>query len=356
MRQALPVLALVLGLVAASCGGGGDSEVESTADAICEATAPDCVEPQDSTPAITPTPFFPSTATFEAGANATQRATGPAPSDTCTPARPHATGDTTADITADELVRNYILHVPPTYTGETAVPLVINLHGYGSNATDQANYSGFPALADREGFIVVSPNGSGYPQRWAFPGLGGVDDVGFIGELLDALESELCIDTSRVYAVGMSNGAAITTFVACALPEKIAAIGAVAATAGPRACGTDAPIPVITFRATEDQCVPYDGGTSACGMQLPVIAAEEAVRLWAEHNTCSLEPEVTQLTEHVRVTAYGSCAAGAEVRLYTTEGDGHTWPGAINVPRLGHVTDEIDATQIMWEFLKLHTR
>jgi polyhydroxybutyrate depolymerase len=355
VRRVLPVL-FVLGLVAAGCGESTGGDDQNSADVICEADVPDCVEPEGATAGITPAPSVPSTATAEAGAEVTQGVNGPATSNSCSPARPHASGDTTAEITSDGLVRTYILHVPPTYTGETAVSLVINLHGYGSNATDQAYYSGFPALADREGFIVVSPNGSGYPQRWAFPGLGGADDVGFIGELLGALERELCIDTSRVYAVGMSNGAAITTFVACAMPERIAAIGAVAATAGPRACGTDVPIPLITFRATEDQCVPYGGGTSACGMMLPVIAAEESVRMWAEHNACSPQPEVTQLTEHVRVTAYGGCAAEADVRLYTTGGDGHTWPGAINVPRLGHVTDEIDATAIMWEFFKAHTR
>lgn len=91
-------------------------------------------------------------------------------------------------------------------------------------------------------------------------------------------------------------------------------------------------------------------------MQLPVIAAEEVIRLWGEHNGCSAAPETVQRTEHVRRTSYVGCGGGAGTILYTTEGDGHTWPGAINVPRLGHVTDEIDATAIMWEFFAAHSR
>jgi polyhydroxybutyrate depolymerase len=236
------------------------------------------------------------------------------------------------------------------------MPLVFNLHGFGSDAREQAIYSGIPAKADEAGFIVVSPNGTGDPQRWTFPGLGSVDDVAFIGELLDRLQADLCIDTARVYSAGMSNGAAISTFVACGLPGRIAAIGEVGATAGPRACATEVPIPIITFRGTDDRCVPYGGGTSACGMMLPVVAAEEALRLWAEHNACDMTPRTAHLTEHVRTTAYEGCAQGVDTIMYTTEGDGHTWPGAIQVPRLGPTTNEIDATDIMWDFFAAHPR
>jgi polyhydroxybutyrate depolymerase len=334
-------------ILLAACGGSGDDDPGPICIDICTE------EPLD----VTPTAFFPLTATAEAGSTSpTDTTPVPEPSsgEGCFPEKSRVAGDTTEEMTSAGLVRTYIVHIPPGYTGEGRVPLVINLHGYGSNATDQAFYSGFPALADEQGFIVVSPNGSGYPQRWAFPGLGGVDEVAFIGELLDRLESDLCIDASRVYAAGMSNGAAITTFIACGLPGRIAAIGAVAATAGPRSCGTAEPIPIITFRSTEDQCVPYVGGTSACGMRLPVVAAQESIRLWAEHNGCDAEPATAQLTEHVRTTEYENCDGGAGAILYTTEGDGHTWPGAVSVPRLGHVTDEIDATAIMWEFFQAH--
>jgi len=276
------------------------------------------------------------------------------PDATCDPARPRSTGDSEGSISSGGLEREYLLHLPASYDGRVPLPLVINLHGFGSNARDQDRYSRFPAKADEAGFIVVAPEGTGDPPRWTFPGLGSVDDVAFIADLLDALEAELCIDATRIYAAGMSNGAAITTFIACGLPDRIAAIGAVAATAGPRACGTDRPIPIISFRATEDQCVPYTGGTSACGMRLPVVAAEEAIRLWAGHNRCPAEPEVSQVSEHVRLTAYAGCDADASVVLYTVEGDGHTWPGAASVPRLGPVTTEIDATALMWEFFAAH--
>ena len=66
------------------------------------------------------------------------------------------------------------------------------------------------------------------------------------------------------------------------------------ATAGPRLCGSGTAIPIITFRGTDDACVPYEGGTSACGMRLPVVAAEEVIRLWGEHNGCDPVPANAQ--------------------------------------------------------------
>lgn len=241
MRRTFLAVAFVLSTAAVACGGDGH-DPRSNADVICDANVPVCVDPEDTTYTGTPpTPFFPTTATAEAEQNAAatpgaaEAAAGP-----CSTPRPHAAGDSNGSVTSGGLEHTYILHIPPAYTGDAPLPLVINFHGFGSNARDQANYSGLPAHADDEGFIVVSPNGTGSPQRWTFPGLGSVDEVAFVGDLLDKLEAELCIDSAQVYAAGMSNGAAITTFIACGLPDRITAIGAVA---GPRACGTSDPTP-----------------------------------------------------------------------------------------------------------------
>jgi polyhydroxybutyrate depolymerase len=343
-------------LLAAACGGSngasGDPTVAEETSSLFPVTivvSGSPVTPRDSTPnAVTPDRTPTPTVTG-------QGAIGTPPASTaCTPARPHAPGDTNGAINSGGLDRTYILHVPPAYDGVDPMPVVFNLHGFGSNAQQQANYSGFPAKADTAGFIVVSPNGTGNPQMWAFPFLGTVDEPAFLAELLDRLETELCIDAARVYAAGMSNGAAISTYIACALPDRIAAIAEVAATAGPRLCATKNPIPIITFRGTEDICVPYEGGTSQCGLNLPVISADEAIRLWGEHNTCNEAPATTRFAADVLVTAYSECSRFTAALLYTIEGGGHTWPGAVDVPRLGTTTHTINATDLIWEFFQGH--
>jgi polyhydroxybutyrate depolymerase len=83
-----------------------------------------------------------------------------------------------------------------------------------------------------------------------------------------------------------------------------------------------------------------------------VPPVETSAEDWARHNGCNLEPARSQATEHVRVIAYSECDDEVAVLLYAVEGGGHTWPGSIDVPRLGAVTSEIDATDLLWEFFE----
>jgi len=53
---------------------------------------------------------------------------------------------------------------------------------------------------------------------------------------------------------------------------------------------------------------------------------------------------------------YAGCSQGAEVVFYTIEDGGHTWPGGNPLPEriTGKTSQEIDATQLMWEFFLRH--
>jgi polyhydroxybutyrate depolymerase len=265
-------------------------------------------------------------------------------------------GDTNASLRSGDLDRTYILHIPPQYDGIADLPLVLNLHGYGSNARNQSAYSRLPQKADEAGFVVVTPDGAGTPQQWNNLQLAELpDDVAFIRELLDHLEATLCIDPDRVYATGISNGSAFAQRLACLLSDRIAAVAAVAAFVYPVVCNGRPPVPVIAFHGTADTCVPYEGGVTTCGRGgLPVPPVETAAASWARHNGCTEEPSRTSVSEHVRSIAYSECRDNVAVVLYAVDGAGHTWPGSVDVPRLGPVTREIDATDLMWEFFQAH--
>ncbi len=71
-------------------------------------------------------------------------------------------------------------------------------------------------------------------------------DVKFLTQLLDHLEAELCIDTSRVFSVGMSNGAQLSSLLACRLPNRIAGIAPIAGVEFNEPCH-GRPVPVIAF-------------------------------------------------------------------------------------------------------------
>ncbi len=266
-------------------------------------------------------------------------------------------GDHNETLRSGELDRTYIVRIPPQYDGASRLPLVLNLHGYGSNARNQAAYSRLPQKADEAGFIVVTPDGAGSPHQWNNLQLDSLaDDVAFISGLLDHLEATLCIDPARIYVAGISNGAAFAQRLACLVPDRIAAVAAIAAFVYPASvCGSKPPVPIIAFHGTADACVPYAGGVTTCGRgNLPVPPVETSAENWARHGGCALAPARSQVTEHVRAIAYSECNENAAVVLYVVEGGGHTWPGSIDVPRLGAVTGEIDATDLMWEFFEAH--
>jgi polyhydroxybutyrate depolymerase len=327
-RRWIAVLLVAAGVLLAACGDGGST----TSTAV-------------RTPGVVATP-------------ASSAAGSPALSSTgCTPARSHDSGSFAATLTSGELEREYILYVPTSYTGEDAMPLVVNLHGHGSNAGEQAIYSGLPAKAQEDGFIVVTPQGMGMEPHWNFTTVeaGAPDDVAFISELLDTLESELCIDPSRVYAAGISNGAAMSVTLACFLSDRIAAIAPIAGTFFFPGCPSVRPVSVIAFHGTEDSLVPFEGGNvGESGVR--VAPVEDSIQEWAEHGGCADVAKEEQATEHVRLVLYEACDQGAAVELYAVEGGGHTWPGAlIDIP-LGATTHEISATDLMWAFFEAHPK
>ena len=116
-----------------------------------------------------------------------------------------------------------------------------------------AGYTLFGEQADKEGFIVAYPDGLGSPATWnSSEAINQADDVAFATALLDTLEGELCIDSDAISLVGYSNGGGMAQRLACLMPERIAALGTVAATY----VSCREAVPWIAFHGLEDPLVP----------------------------------------------------------------------------------------------------
>ena len=127
--------------------------------------------------------------------------------------------------------REYLLHVPRSYDGTRPTPLVISMHGGGLWGAAQEETSQWSAVAEGQGFIVVYPSGAGGdgPRAWNVNrGAGLMEDVRFISELIDTLKAAYNIDTTRVYADGLSNGGGMAFVLSCTLSHRIAEVGMVA--------------------------------------------------------------------------------------------------------------------------------
>jgi len=270
-------------------------------------------------------------------------------------ARPHAAGRFAQTFDFQGVARSYQLYVPRGYRGTTAVPVVFDFHGYGSNALQQLAYSNFAPLADAHDFLVVAPQGQGSSPHFNFgrePGL--QNDVTMTLALLDHVEATFCVDTRRVYATGMSNGGAMTSVLACLASDRFAAFGAVAVELYRAGCGGTRPASIVAFHGTADPVVPFTGGTVRCCGGAVVGAAPAAMAGWAAHDHCLQAFVDTRLGSEVRRRAWSGCDGSSSVVFYVIDGGGHTWPGAIPVPRLGLTTSQISATDTIWAFFEAH--
>jgi polyhydroxybutyrate depolymerase len=264
--------------------------------------------------------------------------------------RTAAVNDSIESLMSGGVARQYRLHISTAYQAGHAAPLVINLHGYNSNAAQQERVSQMSVEADSAGFIVAYPEGLGDPQSWKFGNRAeGQADVGFIRDLIGHLQDQLSIDSQRIYVTGISNGAEMSYRLACDLGDTIAAFAPVAGGYPPfNDCKATSPVPVVVFHGTADQLLPYTGKPP---LLLPV---HDWVASWAARNGCATAPAAILRQGDVTGEHWGGCRAGADVVLYTIDGKGHSWPGSAMPARI--TTRDIDATDVIWEFFAAHPK
>ncbi len=231
--------------------------------------------------------------------------------------------------------------MPPGLEGSGTHGRVFSFHGAHGSARQQAELTGFDRLADRDGFLVVYPEGvdaswttAAAPPRRS----GGIDDVKLVRMIYDRLRDKVPVDSNRIYAAGLSNGAIFAARLACDLSDLFAAVGVVAGSVASRhraACTPVAPVSVVSIIGDANSFIPIQGGEEAYknhqGVGGALDSQADLVKFWAAQALCADEPRKTsspvaqQDGTSVSELAYEGCKDGAAV-LYTIAGGGHTWP------------------------------
>lgn len=257
--------------------------------------------------------------------------------------------------------RRYLLYVPRNYRRGTLTPLVISLHGYAEWPAHQRDISGWNRLADRYGFIVVYPSGTGFPRHWRASGTAdSPKDVDFIAALIDKLSARYSIDPARIYANGLSNGGGMSFMLACTLADRLAAVGSVSgAYLFPwNQCHPQRSVPLIAFHGTADPIVPFTGGPSR-SFALPFPSIPAWIAEYAAHNGCAGAPQTLLSTHEVTGLSYAGDARGGDVVFYEIAGGGHSWPGSrsfMPYRLVGRTSQALDATELIWQFFVQHPR
>ncbi len=261
------------------------------------------------------------------------------PALSCSPQNLPPPGTTEHRITSDGTERSYLLHIPPDYDGSTRFPVIFAFHGVGDQAGSFVSATGMDRLADRQGAIVVAPEGSGGLPAWSFRAEGDqpAADVSYVHELVDRVKDTTCVDERRVYAAGFSNGSTLVLSLACEPNRDFAAFGAVSGPYYTSRCD-DAPARSIFYvHGAADLIIPFDGAKTILG-DLPAVA--DALTDWAEHDECRRPASTTTVMPSVTQYRWTGCARGGDVQAYVVAGGAHTWPG--------WVTDR------MWSFFADH--
>ncbi len=255
--------------------------------------------------------------------------------------------------------RSYIAYIPAIYNGNTAVPLLYNLHGYTSNAAQQIYYGDFRPIADTANFIVVQPNGT-FSQGLRFWNAfyqGPPNDLAFLNALVDSLKLSYSIDENRLYMCGMSNGGIMSYYVACDPNNRFAAVGSVTGTMDTAffaGCNPSRPTPVIEIHGDADGTVPFGGGAS-------FVAIDTVMKYWSNVNGTNNAPMISNypdivLNDFCTATeyAYLNGINNSEAVLVKINGGAHTWPGASII--FAVTNQDFSASVRIWNFFRRYKK
>ena len=287
--------------------------------------------------------------------------------------------------------RSFTVYVPESYSPESQSPVVLNLHGTRGTSRGQAAISRMNEVADQEGFLVVYPQAvmsTSSGVRWNHLQLPDqVNDVSFIGAVLDQVEEDFNVDVSRVYSTGFSNGASMTHVLANAYPNRLAAVAPVAGSIAIRdragrngpidpvtSPRTSRPMPISFVHGTQDFLARFEGGASPVTGDL-YPAVDDVISGWLSNNNCQTEPTISRLEDivttdrsTVELHRFLGCEeyqtstgpVEAEVILFKSIGGNHQWPGGASPSPLDNAllqprNDDINASREIWSFFSRHS-
>jgi polyhydroxybutyrate depolymerase len=271
-----------------------------------------------------------------------------------------APGDTEITLRHGGRERRYLAHLPKRLPA-TPAPLLIAFHGGGSNVPGFRAYAGLDALADREGFIVVYPSGTGPLRNLLLTFHAGnnccgyaltqrVDDVGFAAAVIEDVARRANVDRRRVYATGHSNGGIMAYRLAADIHSVDDPRALYGGGVGPPFPGTDNRVTHASVQAGLDQWIARNGCREqpSAGETRRTPASGAGARAGAGRDP---EQTATRLE-------YGPCTSGMDVVHWKLTGVGHGWPGgpALRERLSGPGTTLVKAADEAWAFVSRYTR
>ena len=257
--------------------------------------------------------------------------------------------------------RSYRIDLPARVAN---APVILALHGGGGSADQFARSSGLSRPANRQGYAVIYPEGTGRAGTWnGFYCCGSaqrnrVDDVAFLDAVIADAVARFRLNPARVYLTGMSNGSIMVETYAALRPGKVRAVAGVAGTMDTRRVRPASAVPLLHIHGTEDGMVPYAGGkgdSSLTRTNFASVASVEQAFLAPFPMLAQTERVIDRVDDGTRVIErnYTDGAGVTQVRIMAVEGGGHAWTGSRRSARQGS-TQDITANAEVLRFFAEH--
>ena len=242
----------------------------------------------------------------------------------------------------DNINREYVLYIPNSYDETSAVPLLVNFHGFGGSASEFMSYAYMRSIAETDTFILAYPQGSCLDgsSHWNACPTGGdnksdADDFGFVESMINEISSQYNIDMERIYAAGYSNGGMMAYGLANYKSDLIAAVASVSGVMLDCTGPTSHPMPVVHLHGTSDGVLPYNGGDGW-------NSAQSTLEHWINFNNTVLTPTVIS-DNNIEHYVYDQGGSLVSVEHYKYIGGDHVW---FNSTFQGQNTSEM-----VWNFV-----
>lgn len=271
-------------------------------------------------------------------------------------------GDYKFTISQGDTERYYLLHIPKSYDGKAA-PLIFALHGGMGTAEIMSENYGWKEKSEKEGFIIVFPNGasrlkSGKIATWNAGNCCGYaseknsDDVSFVKAVIKDIKAK--VNIGKIFATGMSNGGMMSHRLACEMSEEFSAIAAVAGTNNYDFCNPKKPISILHVHGLADSHVLFNGGSGPDSLtKVDYKSVPNTISEWKSMNNCDDRSKRVFEDEDGYCDLYSQCDDGAQVKLCVAKNGGHSWPGVSksqNSFEGSTATRTFSATDEIWNF------
>lgn len=239
--------------------------------------------------------------------------------------------------------RVYYVHTPANYDASIRYPTIVSFDGIGGHATNIESYSGINTLPVVAVYPEALPSKKGFSAWQGAPySHEGDYDIQFMRQLLNDVPSNYCVDDTRIFAVGMSNGGGFAEIAGCRMSDRFRAVAGISGAYYTPCKSSKRTASLLVVHSTSDKQVPFEGSRKR---HLPELSSW--VQNESKERKCRAGGDGIERGGTVSFN-WRACDNNSILRLLVIKNQEHGW---LTVPQ-GIEEDAVNTTEYIWRFFE----